>query len=180
MGAQQGSSPRQCREAMLSPQTHPVPREEKDWVVPQCHPLPCQHCPAHGHNENIKRKKRGKREEEEKRKGAGTTPMPSVGPPPAVVKPQGHLEPSLRADGAEVTSASGRCTAERAWMVLRSCSSLATSSFWPDSVAAASVSWICSSAQRTAKQNQGCHQGDSRKGQRAPTGAPKPACGQRP
>lgn len=69
-------------------------------------------------------------------------------------------------------------------MVLRSCSSLATSSFWPDSVAAASVSWICSSAQRTAKQSRGCHPGvaqhvlhpgDSRKGQRAPTGAPKPA-----
>lgn len=114
--------------------------------------------------------------------------MPAVGPPPAVVNPWGHLELSLGADGAEVTSASGRCTAERAWMVLRSCSSLATSSFWPASVAAASVSWICSSAQRTAKQSRGrhpgvpqrhsLHPGDSRKGQRSLPGAPKPACRQ--
>lgn len=50
---------------MLSPQTHPVPREEKDWVVPQCHPLPCQHCPVHGHNENIERK--GKKEKKKKK-----------------------------------------------------------------------------------------------------------------
>lgn len=43
-------------------------------------------------------------------------------------------------------------------MVLRSCSSLATSSFCPARVDTASVSWSCSSAQRTAKQSQGCHQ----------------------
>lgn len=44
-------------------------------------------------------------------------------------------------------------------MVLRSCSSLATSSFWPARVDTASVSWICSSAQRTARQSQACHPG---------------------
>lgn len=44
-------------------------------------------------------------------------------------------------------------------MVLRSCSSLATSSFWPARVATASLSCTCSSAQRTAKQSQGCHGG---------------------
>lgn len=44
-------------------------------------------------------------------------------------------------------------------MVLRSCSSLAISSFWPASVDTASVSWICSSAQRTGKQSQGRHPG---------------------
>lgn len=44
-------------------------------------------------------------------------------------------------------------------MVLRSCSSLATNSFCPASPDTASVSWICSSAQRTAKQSQGCQPG---------------------
>lgn len=44
-------------------------------------------------------------------------------------------------------------------MVLRSCSSLATNSFCPASPDTASVSWICSSAQRTAKQSRGRHLG---------------------
>lgn len=160
-----------CRGWNSALRSHPFPGKEKGWTVPGCqhhYPLPHQHHPIAWAQCNPllgekERKGRGKKEEKKEE----VIKQPSrllLAPPSVTVNPRGHFEWSLPAAGGRapwvgVTSASGRCTADRAWMVLRSCSSLAISSFWPASVDTASVSWICSSAQRTGKQSRGRHPG---------------------
>lgn len=169
-GTLQGSSPRQHGEAGIQP-SNPIlsPGRRRDGQSLDANTTTRSHAgtiPLHGHDSTLcwvshekERKGRGKRKEKKEE----VIKQPScllLAPPSVIVNP----EWSLPAAGSQVpwvgvTSASGRCMADRAWIVLRSCSSLAMSSFWPASVDTASVSWICSSAQRTGKKSRGRHPG---------------------